>query len=110
MQYISPQNEYPRYYGDIQIENPGWELGDPLPNGWVLVVESPRPDFTEDEIAYEDFPVTENGVTKQNWKVRPLTADEIDFRDAPIKAKQKLRALGLTEVEIQAIATGRILG
>jgi len=110
MQYISPKNEYPRYYGDIQIEHPGWGLGDELPEGWVLVENATRPDFTEDEIAYEDFPIEVDGVMQQNWKVRPLTAEEIAFRDAPKTAKAKLIALGLTEVEIQALSRGLVGG
>lgn len=107
MQYISPDNEYPRYLGDIQIAHPEYKEGDPLPDGWTLVVSVPmREDWSEDETVYEDFPVEVDGVMTQNWKIRPLTAEEIERRDAPRLAKQKLLDLGFTDLEIKAISRG----
>lgn len=108
MIYISPENEYPRHYGDIMLATPNWKLGDPLPKGWVQVVETPAPDAGEDQIVYEDFPVEVDGVLTQNWKIRSMTAEEIERRDAPIHAKAKLLALGLTEIEIEALLRGLV--
>lgn len=106
--YINPNNEYPRFYGDIQLENPNWNLGDELPDGWTEVQQTPAPETGEYEIAYEEFPVEQDGVFIQNWTVRPMTAEEKERRDAPKTARQKLKNLGLTEVEIDALLRGLI--
>jgi len=106
MIYISPNNEYPRHYGDIQAENPNWELGNDLPEGWVQVAEAERPEPQADKVIFEDFPVDVDGVMTQNWQVRDMTPEEIERRDAPITARQKLIDLGLTEVEIEALVRG----
>lgn len=108
MQYISPNNEYPRHYGDIQIENPNWKKGDPLPEGWVQVAEAERPKRQTDKVIFEDFPVEVNGVMTQNWQVRDMTAEEIERRDAPKRAREKLVALGLTEAEVDALVRGLV--
>lgn len=108
MIYISPENEYPRHYGDIQLANPSWNYGDELPAGWTLVAEAQRPELGENQIAYEDFPIEVDGVITQNWKVRDMTAEEIERRDAPANAKAKLIALGLTEVEVEALVRGLV--
>jgi len=106
MIYISPENEYPRHIGDIQLAHPSFKQGDDLPEGWVQVAESERPERQTDKVIYEDFPVEVDGVMTQNWQVRDMTAEEIERRDAPKRAKEKLIALGLTEVEIDALVRG----
>jgi hypothetical protein len=108
MIYISPENEYPRHYGDIQLANPNWKLGDDLPEGWVQVAEAERPTPGADQVAYEDFPIEVDGVMTQNWVVRDMTQEEIDRRDAPKRAKEKLIALGLTEAEVEALLRGLV--
>lgn len=106
--YISPKGEYPRYYGDIQLEHPNWKLGDELPKGWVQVAEVEQPETKENEIAYVANPEIVDGVMTQQWKIREMTAEEIERRDAPKRAKEKLMALGLSEVEIEALVRGLI--
>lgn len=106
MIYISPENEYPRHIGDIQLEHPDFKEGDALPEGWVKVEEAERPTPSTDQIVYEDFPVEVDGVMTQNWKVRDMTPEEIERRDAPKTAREKLKALGLTDVEIEALIRG----
>ena len=106
MIYISPNNEYPRHIGDIQLEHPQFKEGDALPDGWVKVEETDRPTVGTDQIAYEDFPVEVDGVMTQNWVVRDMTQEEIDRRDAPKRAKEKLIELGLTEAEVEALVRG----
>ena len=108
MKYISPENEYPRHYGDIMLAVPSWKKGNPLPTGWVEVQDDVKPDTGPDEIAYEDFPIEVNGVMTQKWVVRDMTAEEIERRDAPANAKAKLIALGLTEAEIEALVRGLV--
>jgi hypothetical protein len=88
MIYINPQGEYPRHYGDIQLDNPEWQLGDKLPNGWIKVEESPRPEKNADQIAYEVYPVETDDVWYQTWEVRDLTTEEIEARKvAEVKRK-----------------------
>lgn len=105
---ISPNNEYPRYIGDLQIENPNWSVGDELPAGWVEVVETDLPVAGENQVVYQDFPTEVDGVMMQNWQIRDMTAEEIERRDAPKTAKAKLISLGLTEVEVEALVRGLV--
>lgn len=108
MIYISPENNYPRYIGDIQLDVPSWKIGDPLPEGWREVSEAPKPEHADGFIAYEDTPVEIDGVMTQNWVVRELTLEEIARRDAPKTAKAKLEALGFSDVEIEALVNGLV--
>lgn len=105
MLYINAQGEYPRHYGDIQLENLGWQLGDELPTGWIKVEETVRPTTAEGQIALEVFPVETDGVWSQAWSVRDLTADEIKqrqiaeiklklFRNQPITEQEALLLVG----------------
>ena len=79
--------EYPRHEGDIRREHP--EISEdqtwpnfPCPSTYALVEETPRPVFTNTQTAYEVAPVQVDGVWKQVWEVRDLTADEIAAREA----------------------------
>ena len=108
MIYISPRNEYPRHYGDIQIEFPSWKLGDTLPTGWTKVEESERPTAGTNQVTVEGKPEEVNGVMTQSWTVRDLTQVELDRRNAPANAKAKLIELGLTEAEVSALVQGLV--
>lgn len=105
MIYISPEGEYPRHIGDIQLEHRDFRDGDDLPEGWVAVAPAIPPTPGEDEIAYEGFPVEIDGVMTQNWQIREMLTSEIERRDAAKNAKAKLEAFGLTEEEIKAITS-----
>jgi hypothetical protein len=106
MIYINPEGEYPRYYGDIMLAVPGWEKGDELPEGWHLVQETEIPPLGENEVLEQLDPVEVDGVFYQQWATRPMTEEEIDRREAPARARQKLIDLGFTELEIHAISRG----
>lgn len=108
MIYISPDNEYPRHIGDIQLTHPDFKEGDQIPDGWTHVAESAIPAVTDSELCYEDFPIEMDGVMTQNWIVRELTPDEYQMRHAPRTAKEKLMSLGLTEYEILALVSGLV--
>lgn len=106
--FIDPAGNYPRFYGDVQLDDPTFELGGVLPEGWKEVQETPMPTpGVDEEIVYLD-PIEIDGIWTQQWDVRPLTDEEIERRDAPAKAKAKLIALGLTELEVEAMLSGRI--
>ncbi len=106
MIYISPNGEYPRHYGDIMLDSPGWQLGDNLPQGWIQVIETPMPEISQDEIVFEAMPENIDGQMTQSWQVRPMTAEEKERRDAPANARKRLESLGFTDLEIEALVRG----
>lgn len=106
--YISPANEYPRFQGDIKLDVPSWNPGDDLPEGWSKVEEAEVPTPTADQVVEEEFPIQKDGIWYRSYKVRAMTAAEKARRDAPKTAKAKLLALGLTEVEVEAIVLGLV--
>ncbi len=106
MIYINPEGEYPRHIGDIQLEHPKFKEDDALPDGWVKVEEADRPTVGENQVAYEGQPEEVDGVMTQSWVVRDMTQEEIDRRDAPKRAKEKLIELGLTEAEVESLVRG----
>lgn len=108
MLYISPNNEYPRHIGDIQVANPDWDPQFGLPSGWVVVEPTEPPALVDGKILQESFPQQINGVWKQVWTLRDMTPEEIEKRDAPITARQKLAALGLSNLEIDALSRGLV--
>jgi len=108
MIYINSANQYPRHIGDIQLEFPGFKEGDAMPIGWTQVIESPRPETGEDQLAYEGIPTEADGLMTQTWVVRDLTQQELDRRNAPADAKARLTALGFTDAEIQALVSGLV--
>jgi hypothetical protein len=104
--YIDPQNNYPRFIGDINLQHPTWSVGDPLPSGWTLVEETTPPQPQTTEVVEEDFPELVNGIYKQKWTIRQKTEQELLAEQAPQTARQKLLNLGLTEIEIDALIRG----
>lgn len=103
---INSENEYPRFIGDLQLEHPSWRPGDELPDGWKQVAEINKPKAESEKVVYEDFPKKVDGQFFQNWKIRKMTPEEIERKNAPETAKQKLLNLGLTEIEIEALTRG----
>lgn len=106
MIYISPEGDYPRHYGDIMLAAPSWKLGDELPAGWHKVQEAEFPVASNDEVVEESLPTLKSGKYVQTFIVRPMTPEEIERRDAPKIARQKLLDLGLTELEINELVKG----
>ncbi len=43
MKFLNADGLFPLFIGDVQREIPGWVEGDPLPEGWRQVVETPTP-------------------------------------------------------------------
>lgn len=108
MSYIDPDGNYPRFIGDIRLDNPNWQVGDTLPTGWKEVVETEPPAFDIDLVTEELAPELRDGIYYQKWNQRPMTADEKAYRDAPLTLKAKLTELGLTDWEIQALRNGLV--
>jgi hypothetical protein len=107
MLFINPENEYPRHIGDIQAANPGWNYGDPLPNGWIEVTPTNPPSVPENKALIELAPEEIDGTWTQVWSLRDLTPEEIERINAPTTAKQKLKdVVGLTDIEIEVLIRG----
>jgi len=90
--FISSNNEYPRYVGDILIEYPDFD-GVNLPDGWKAVEPTERPPVGQNEIAYEIEPELVDGSYRQSWAIRPLTAEEIEQRENHPKEWQEVKKL-----------------
>jgi hypothetical protein len=103
MIYMAPDGTFPLYLGDVQLVDPDFTVGAALPEGWKAVVETEQPPYVVDKYIEGGEPTEIDGVLTQTWIYRDLTAEEIERRDAPITAKAKLIALGLTEIEVQAL-------
>lgn len=69
---------YPRFDGDIQIIDPTWQPGLPLPEGWEEVTPTEMPVCGPSQIAEELAPEKINGVWHRKWQVRNLTEEEIE--------------------------------
>ena len=68
MLLIDPNNNYPRYIGDVYISNPDFD-GVNLPDGWKVVEEVEAPLHNSTKIAVEQFPVLINNKYKQSWTI-----------------------------------------
>lgn len=69
--------EYPRHIGDLYLV--GYKDGENLPNGWVEVAETERPEFEENQKVKEIMPALIGGVWTQQWEIVDLTEEEIEF-------------------------------
>ena len=68
--------DYPRFIGDIQLLDPN-ATQDNLPDDWALVEETPMPEYQLGKGIFELEPKEIDGVWKQQWTTRDLTAEEI---------------------------------
>jgi hypothetical protein len=92
MYLINPQNEYPRFIGDLQLEHEDWQEGDVLPEGWFEVEQTAKPTFdATTEIIFEMEPAKKNGKFEQVWEKRLMTEEELFFSNRQ-KARDKVMA------------------
>jgi hypothetical protein len=97
--YISPNNEYPRHIGDVQLASPNWKPDDELPSGWIAVVPTDPPIAEQGKVVYESAPVETDGVWLQTWAIRDLTDAEIQQRNLAEIRRKVLANEPLTEAE-----------
>lgn len=91
MIFIKNGSEYPLYLGDLELENPGWELGQALPEGWAVVSETAAPEAPENGVVTEIFPQLLDGVWTQSWETRVFTDQEIALlAEEEQKVRQKI--------------------
>jgi hypothetical protein len=77
--------EYPRHDGDLELL--GWQIGQPLPEGWVEVVGD-FPTLEAGEDCSEIEPKEINGVWTRQWSIVQITEEELKERVALFKAQQ----------------------
>jgi hypothetical protein len=95
--------EYPRFIGDLQLLHPDATL-DNLPNDWVLVEVTPRPENQDGKAIYESTPQEINGAWKQQWVIRDLTAEEIArINEHDLKIKEFIAKLEAVQNESPAL-------
>lgn len=97
--FISPNNEYPRHIGDIQLLNPNWNPGQDLPEGWTSVEYTEAPETSGIAIAFEVFPKEIDGVWYQSWDTRDLTQQELDAIELNKVRAKVSNGESLTEAE-----------
>lgn len=106
--YNTQTKTFPIYIGDAQLEYPDWD-GDidnpPTPLVWVADVE---PEFIDGKVIQDAEPKLVNGVWTRQFTYRDLTEDELARINAPATARAKLAALGLTDIEIDALTRGAL--
>ena len=102
--FIDPNGNYPRFLGDIYLENPNWQEGNALPTGWIPVRETAIPTIGPDEFFYEGPPRVVDGIISQVWFTRDMTQEEIYQRDAPKLIRQRMLDSGFTDDEINIVA------
>lgn len=97
---------YPRFIGDLQLVYPDATL-DNLPEGWVLVQETPEPEYQEGKSIYEIEPEEIDGVWQQRWAVRDITETEkavLDKHNAEVlEFIAKLEAERLASLEAERL-------
>jgi hypothetical protein len=104
--FIDPSGNYPRFPGDITLDNPLWSVGDPLPEGWTPVQSVAPPEADASQILTEEYPEILDGAYTQKWTLRSKTSEELALDVAAQTARQKLKDLGLTDIEIDSLARG----
>lgn len=79
MSYINLETkQYPLYAGDVKLVDSSWEEGQPLPNGWSIVIDVEPPAAVTDGYVLEYGEATPNddGTYKMVWQERKLTQAE----------------------------------
>jgi hypothetical protein len=106
--YNTQTKEFPIFLGDVQITHPDWDGNVENPPTHLVWVEDAAIEWQEDKIIEDAEPKQINGVWIRQYTVRDLNAAEKARKDAPKTAKAKLKALGLSDVEIEALSQGLI--
>lgn len=106
--YNTETKEFPIFLGDAQVAYPEWDGNIENPPAALVWVEDAVVEWQEDKVIEDAEPKQVNGVWTRQFTFRDLTADELARREAPITAKAKLKALGLTDIEIQVLMAGLI--
>ena len=84
---------YPRFDGDIQLINPSWQPGMPLPEGWEEVYHTEPPQPAVGECTEQLYPEKIDGVWYIKWNIRKKTEEEIE-QEIILKEETKKRVIG----------------
>jgi hypothetical protein len=75
MNYISPDNEYPRFISDIELAHPDFD-GINLPEGWHEVHESAPIPKEPNQYVTEDFPQMIDGKYYRNYVLHTWSPEQ----------------------------------
>ena len=81
---------YPRHPGDIQLIDPNWVPGLPLPEGWEVVNPIDPPQVAEGQYWVEVPPVKVDGIWHREFEVKTYTQEELDAIAAEKEALKQL--------------------
>lgn len=87
MIFIKNNSEYPLFIGDLEVEHPGINLEDALPEGWEVVLESQKPEIIPGCKITESFPIKDGGIWKKSWQLVAMTEKEkasMAIKDIPV--------------------------
>lgn len=76
--FIDSEGNYPKYPGDVLKINPSWTSGKPLPTGWSLVLETPRPEQPVGQYLHEAYPELIDGIFVQTWVLTEYSQSEME--------------------------------
>lgn len=74
--YNISTKEYPRYTGDIQLIKPDFNVGDPLPENWVIVNQEELPAYNNFQKVIINEPVNIDGIWVSGWSIVDMTEEE----------------------------------
>ena len=66
--YMDPNGNFPRHPGDVRLADGCWKKGDPLPDGWRKVVQTPPPQVPGKVVKY-GIPVEIDGVLTTTYEL-----------------------------------------
>lgn len=73
MIFIGPGNTYPKFVGDLLLENSEWDWSNGLPDGWILVTETEQPQPASGYRIVESNPAIIDGIAYQQWSMREIS-------------------------------------
>jgi hypothetical protein len=106
--YNTVTKEFPVFLGDAQVAYPEWDGDIKNPPAPLVWVEDAIIEWQEDKVIEDAEPKQVNGVWTRQYLIRDFTPEELARKNAPATAKAKLKALGLTDVEIEVLTAGLI--
>lgn len=82
MIYINTKTlKYPVYQGEIRLAYPNRSFSSTRfepPEEYAVVVREPRPVVDYTKTVHEEFPVFENGIWVQKWRIEDTSPDQIE--------------------------------
>jgi hypothetical protein len=74
--FIKYGSDYPLFIGDLMNEDQNAEPHVNLPDGWEVVIETPKPEIISGYKVLESFPIRDGSFWKQQWSLVEMTEEE----------------------------------